>query len=227
VEENALSVQLRSRAGKGVARQLRRAGRIPAVCYGADLGGVPISLDPRALSRLLTKSHAGMNTLIDLRVEEGASPIHGKVVLLKELQRDPVSGSFLHADLYAVDLDTAVVVQVPIHLLGSPEGVRLEGGMLDQNLRELELECLPRAIPDQIAVDVSGLRLNQSLHVRDLPLPEGVKLLSDPGLPVASVFIPKVVEEAAPAEAAPVEGAEPAAAGEGEAPAEAAPKAEE
>jgi large subunit ribosomal protein L25 len=225
VEENALSVQLRSDAGKGAARKLRRAGRIPAVCYGARLEAVSISLDPRALSRLLSKGHAGMNTLIDLRVEGGGGVIDGKVVLLKELQRDPVSGSYLHADLYAVELDKAVQVSVRIHLTGSPEGVRLDGGILDQNLREVELECLPRAIPDELVLDVTALRLNQSVHVRDLPLPEGVTLLSDPGLAVASVIIPKVVEEAVPAEAAPVEGAEPVA--EGAAPAEAAPEAEE
>jgi large subunit ribosomal protein L25 len=227
VEENALSVQLRPGVGKGVARKLRRAGRIPAVCYGARQEAVPISLDPRALSRLLSKSHAGMNTLIDLRVEGGGGPIDGQVVLLKELQRDPVSGHYLHADLYAVELDKTVQVSVRIHLTGTPEGVRLEGCILDQNLREVELECLPRAIPDELVLDVTALRLNQSVHVRDIPLPEGVTLLSDPGLAVASVIIPKVVEEAAPAEAAPVEGAEPAAEGEAAAPAEAAPEAEE
>jgi large subunit ribosomal protein L25 len=226
VEENALSVQLRDAAGKGVARKLRRAGRIPGVCYGARQAAVPLSLDPRALSRLLSRSQAGMNTLIDLRVE-GESEIDGKVVLLKELQRDPVSGRYLHADLYAVDLDRVVEVSVPLHLTGIPEGVRLEGGIIDQNLREIELECLPRAIPDHLVLDVSALRLGQSVHVRDVALPEGVTLRSDPGLAVASVIIPRVIEEAAPAEAAPVEGAEPVAEGEAEAAAEAAPEAEE
>jgi len=227
VEENALLVQLRDAAGKGVARQLRRAGRIPGVCYGARQATVAVSLDPRALSRLLTRSHAGMNTLIDLRVEGGGGEIDGKVVLLKELQRDPVSGSYLHADLYAVDLDQVVEVSVPLHLVGTPEGVRLEGGIVDQNLREIELECLPRAIPDQLVLDVSALRLGQSVHVRDIPLPGGVTLKSDPGLAVLSVIIPRVVEEAVPAEAAPVEGEVPAAEGEAGAATEATPEAEE
>ncbi len=219
-----LEIQAREGRGKGAARKLRAAGRIPGICYGRDTDAVPIALDPRALERLLASSDAGMNTLIDLR---GAS-LEGKTVLVKELQRDPVSGRPLHADLYAVDLLRTIQVAVPVHLLGKAAGVDL-GGILDHSLREVELECLPTAIPKELTVDVSALQVGDSIHVRDIALPEGVELLSDPDLSVVSVVAPAVVEEAAPvegeelaegAEAAPAEGeaaAEGKEAGEGEA----------
>jgi large subunit ribosomal protein L25 len=182
---------------------------------------VPISLDPRLLEKLLSTSDAGMNTLIDLAVA-GRSDLAGKVVLVKELQRHPVRGSLVHADLYEVDLTQAIEVSVRIHVVGTAAGVALDGGILDQALRELDIECLPRAIPDQIDVDVSALKIGESIHVRDLTLPEGVKLLSDPDLAVVSVVAPaaEIVPEAAAAEVAPeVEGEAPAEGAEGAAPA--------
>ena len=224
--DNALTIEMRDGAGKGVARKLRAAGRIPAVFYGKREGSVPIMLDPRTLRLLIDKSDAGMNTLFNLHVE-GGGVLEGKTVLIKELQRDPVLGSYLHADLYAVDLENTIEVSVPIHVTGRAAGVEL-GGILDHALRELELECLPRAIPKQVVLDVSALEIGDSLHVRDIVLPDGVTLRSDPDLPVLSVVTPSVSEEPTPTEeeAAEVEGAVPA---DGEAPAEgeaAAEKAE-
>jgi large subunit ribosomal protein L25 len=224
VAQNALQVEIRERAGKGVARKLRAAGRIPAVCYGKGEDSVSISLDPTALRRLLERSDAGMNTLISLQVDGGGG-LDGKTVLIRELQRDPVRGHYLHADLLSVDLQKSVEVSVPIHITGRAPGVEL-GGILDQALRELDLECLPLAIPDEILVDVSNLNLGDSLHVSDIALPEGVTLRSDPALSVVSVVQPAKAEEevseeeaAAAAEAAegeaPAEGAEPSAAAEG------------
>jgi large subunit ribosomal protein L25 len=202
--------------GKGVARKLRAGGRIPAIFYGKREGAVPIALDPHTLRRLLEKSDAGMNTLINLHIEGGGA-LEGKTVLIKELQRDPVQGQYLHADFYAVDLEHTIEVSVPIHVTGRAAGVEL-GGILDHSLRELELECLPRAIPKEIVIDVSALEIGDSLHVRDLELPEGVTLRSDLDLPVLSVVQPSVSEEATPTEeAAEVEGEAPA---EGVAPAE-------
>jgi large subunit ribosomal protein L25 len=205
VGEFQLEVQLRDGRGKGAARKLRAGGRIPAVCYGRDTGSVAISLDARVLERLLAISEAGMNTLIDLSGQGFAE----KTVLVKELQRDPVDGRSLHADLYAVDLARSVEVSVPVHLVGKAAGVDL-GGILDHSLREIELECLPGAIPKELSVDVTALQVGDTLHVRDIVLPEGVELRSDPNLSVVSVVAP-LVEEAAPAEAAEgVEGAEAA-----------------
>ncbi len=217
--ENVLSVERREGSGKGVARKLRAAGRVPGVVYGRGKASQPVSLDPSLLERALRASEAGMNTLFDLEVQ-GEKAAGERVVLVKELQRDPVTGRMLHADLYEVDLAKTVEVEVPIHLDGVPRGVSLDGGILDHALRALRVECLPRAIPDEIRADVSDLGIGDSLHVRDLALPEGVTLKDDPDLSVASVVMPQKEEVAAPA--APVEGV-PA---EG-APAEAAPAAAE
>ena len=173
----ALDVEIRSSTGKGAARKLRAAGRIPGVCYGSGRAPLSVSLDPRGLERLIASSATGINTLIDLRVA-GGGDYDGRVVLVKELQRDPVSARALHADFYAVDLEQTIEVSVPIHVTGTAPGVT-NGGILDHALRELQIECLPRAIPEQILVDVSDLEIGMSLHVRDLILPADVKLMSD------------------------------------------------
>ncbi len=217
MSENQLAVETREGRGKSYTRKLRSAGRIPAVCYGSSLESTPLVLDPTALDKLLRKSSAGMNTLIDLQ----GGGLDGRVVLVKDLQRDPVSGRMLHADFYAVDADRAIEVSVPVHVVGTPVGVSLGGGILDFPLREVEVLCLPGAIPQELPVDVGALELGDSIHVRDLALPGGVELVSDPDLTVVSVVAPaKAEEEAAPAEEAAVgEGAEAPA--EGEAPADA------
>ena len=226
--ENALNVETRQGVGKGVARKLRATGRIPGVCYGKGEPSVPISLDPRALRRLLERSETGMNTLINLAVEGGGA-FDGRMVMVRELQRDPLEGSYLHADFFAVDVQHTIEVSVPLHITGRAPGVEL-GGILDQALREIDLECLPLAIPSEILVDVSELDVGDSLHVSDIALPEGVTLRSDPGLSVVSVVAPAKIEEVAEvAEEAEVaaEGEEPAdeeKEGADEAPAEAEEK---
>lgn len=204
--ETALQAQKREGTGKGVGRKLRAAGRIPAVMYGRGKENVTLSLEPRALEKVLAGSQAGMNTLIDLTVEGGAKT----VVLVRELQRDPVKGTLVHADLFQIDLTQTIEVSVPLHIVGTPKGVALDGGILDFALREIEIECLPRSIPDQIDVDVAALEIGESLHVRDLTLPQGVTLRSDPDLSVVSVVAPTAEE--APAAAAPAEGEAAAAA---------------
>ena len=219
--DTALAVEIREGTGKGVARKLRRAGRIPAVLYGHGKTNVNLTIDPVSLERLLRESDAGINTLFDLA---GAQSVNGRTVLLKQLQRDPVYGNVVHADLFQVDLLEKIVVSVPVHLQGTPKGVSLDGGILDFALREIELACLPRAIPDQLELDVSEVELGGSLHVRDLLLPDGVELRSDPDLSVLSVIAPAAAEEE-PAEVvegelpegeeAPAEGEEAAPAAEG------------
>ena len=208
----ALAAEIRENTGKGVARKLRAAGLIPAVLYGKGKATAALSVDPEALGKALHASGAGRNTLIDLKVGSGS---HN--VLLKELQRDPIGGHSLHADFFEIDLKETVEVEVPLHFIGKAPGVDF-GGILDHPVREIELECLPGAIPERIEVDVSELDVGDSIHVRDLTLPAGVTLRSDPDLSVASVVAARVVEEAAaaavvegevPAEG--VEGAEPTA----------------
>lgn len=202
--ENALAVEVREGIGKGVARKLRARSRIPAVLYGRGKEAVSISLDPTRLEKLLHASSAGLNTLIDLDVQ-GRSDLSGRTVIVKELQREPIRGALLHADFYEVDLTKTIEVSVPIHVVGTPVGVSLSGGILDMALREIDIECLPRAIPAAIEVDVSALEVGESLHVRDLVVPPGVTLLSDADLSVVSVVLP-AAEEAPAAAAAPAEG---------------------
>ena len=220
--EQQLAVEPRATTGKGHARKLRAAGRIPAVCYAPGSGATAIQLDPSALDRLLRKSSAGMNTLIDL----SGGGLDGKVVLVKELQRDPVSSVLLHADLYAVDVDKPIEVKVPVRIVGTPLGVTFGGGILDFPLREIEVLCLPRAIPEDLPIEVGNLQVGDSIHVRDIALPTGVELMSDPDLSVVSVVLPSKEEEPAPVETVAVEGEEGAVPAEGAAPAAEAEDAE-
>ena len=186
-----LAIKIRESKGKGAARKLRATGRVPGVYYGSG-DSRSISFAPSALERVISSSSAGMNTLIGL---VGATEIEGRQVLIKDIKRDPVLGNLLHAALYAVDLSKKVTVSVPVRLLGIPMGVQLGNGILDHALREVELECLPTSIPEDIEIDVSELDLGHSLHVRDLSLPADVILLSDSDLSVVSVVAPKVEEE--------------------------------
>jgi large subunit ribosomal protein L25 len=212
VADNVLSAEAREGVGKGVNRKLRAAGRIPGVIYGKKRDPQAIHLDPSALEKLLRGSGAGLNTLIDLSVGGRTD-----TVLVKELQRHPVKGAFWHVDFYQVDLTRKITVSIPLHFVGKARGVEF-GGILDHPLRELEVECLPRAIPEFVEVDVSALEIGESIHVSDLALPEGVEVKTDAALPVASVVLPAAEVEAAPAETI-VEGEAPA----GEAAAAAAP----
>ena len=189
---DSLAVEVRETTGKGVARKLRAAGRAPGILYGHELEPVSLVFDPEALDLLVRKSDAGLNTLIDL---EGDSQVAGKTVLIKDMQRHPVRGTLMHVDLYAINVTERISVAVPIHLVGTPEGVTMGGGLLDHSLREVELDCLPRAIPDSVSIDVSALQLGDSLHVSDLDLPEGVELRTDAAQSVASVVAPRVEEE--------------------------------
>ncbi len=227
--ENALVAETRDGTGKGIARRLRQTGRIPAIVYGRKRATQSITVSPDALQKLL-RGVAGMNTLIDLDLQ-GAKT----TVLVKGLQRDPVRGRYLHADFYEIDVTQKVVVSVPVHLVGKAAGTDF-GGILDHPLRELLIECLPREIPQRIDVDVTALQVNDSIHVSDLRLAEGLIVKTDGALAVASVILPaaeEVAPVAAAAEGAPVEGEAAAAAPagdaaktDGKAAPKAAPKAE-
>jgi large subunit ribosomal protein L25 len=203
------AVETRGTTGKGAARQLRQKGLVPGIVYGGGRGATPISFDVAKFERLLSTSHSGVNTLIDLT---GDAAVSGRTVIAKELQRVPVRGRITHVDFYEVDLTTKIEVEVPIHLTGTPVGV-VNGGVLDQQLRELELMCLPNAIPDSIEVDVSAMDLGSTLHVADLKIPEGVDVKSESDLTVATVLIPRGLRDEAAAAAGGAEAAAPAAKG--------------
>jgi large subunit ribosomal protein L25 len=185
------AIEARNARGKGVARKLRARGLAPGVVYGRGREATSISFDATALQRLLDTSHGGLNTLIDL---EGDSPAAGCTVIAKELQREPIRGEITHVDFFEVDLKAKIEIAVPIHLVGNAEGVVL-GGVLDQQQREVVLLCMPDAIPDDIEVDVSGMELGDSLHIRDLVVPAGVEFHTDDSLTVATVLVPRGLKE--------------------------------
>jgi len=190
VGDFSLAVEIREGTGKGVTRKLRAAGRLPAVLYGRS-AAVSLTLDPAELENVFSQSEAGVNTLIDLA---GAGEVAGRIVLVKELQRHPVRGTLVHADFFEISADEKISVTVPIHLIGTPEGVKL-GGIVEHTMREIELECLPQSIPDSVDVDVSHLELDTAIHLSDITLPADTTTTLDGTLSVAHVAIPRIEEE--------------------------------
>jgi large subunit ribosomal protein L25 len=212
----ALIAETRNDSGKGVARKLRAVGRIPAILYGKTNEPETISLDGKELMELLKHSSAGLNTIFSLKIGKSA-----KSVMLKELQRDPVKGAPLHADFYVIDATQSISVSVHLELEGEPEGVRVEGGLLEQLVHTLTVDCLPDAVPDSLNVDVSGMIVGDMLHISDIVLPEGVTVVASSDQGIATVHVKRVEEEPIEEELEGVEGAEgEEAAAEGE---EAAP----
>ncbi|MGH9398345.1 MAG: 50S ribosomal protein L25 [Terriglobia bacterium] len=199
-----IEAEIRTEFGKNVARRLRRAGRVPAVVYSGGENAIALSVNPRQLVPILN-SEAGHTSVLNLEVQ-GQEPVR---VMLKEWQHEPVRGSILHVDFVRVTKDTRVKVKVPIHVTGEPKGVKLQGGILEFALREVEVECLPDDIPENITVNVTELTLGQTIRVSHLPVAANVKVLSDPNRVVAHVVALKAEEEPAPAEATEAAVAEP------------------
>jgi len=187
---------------KNAARRVRRSGNIPAVVYGAKKESVAVTVNPKQISRIL-HSESGHNTVFDLKVGSEQSK-----AMIVDWQYEPIKGSLLHIDLKRIAMDKALRVKVPVQLTGVPEGVKTHGGILEQIVREVEIECLPSDIPDHIDVDVTPLVFGQVLRVSDLPHSGKLKFITDETQPVAHITSVKEVVEAAPAEA----GAEVAAA---------------
>ncbi|HYY79185.1 MAG TPA: 50S ribosomal protein L25/general stress protein Ctc [Actinomycetes bacterium] len=212
--EYQLAAENRADTGKGAARRLRAAGRVPAVLYGH--GGQPkhLSVDAREFGHAL-RTDAGSNVLLELRVGRGKH-----LALAKEIQRHPVRGTFTHVDFLLVRRGEKVTVAVPVHLVGESPGAR-EGGVIDQDLYQLNVEAEVTAVPDAIEADVSGLGIGDVLRVGDLKAPAGATLLDDPDASVVSVVPPTVEPVVEEAEEEAAEGAEGEPAAEaGEAPAE-------
>jgi large subunit ribosomal protein L25 len=191
----------RDERGKNAARRLRRDGMIPGVVYGGKGGTIAVAVDPKALKKVL-RSEAGRNTILKLDISgSGATN-----AILKSWQVDPIKESFLHADFYRIAMDVAIRVTVPVHVLGEARGVKVDGGVLEVIMREIEVECLPGDIPEHIDVDVSDLGLNGSLRVSDLQVNAKVKVLEGADQVVVHVVSIKEEVVAAPGAAAPVEG---------------------
>jgi large subunit ribosomal protein L25 len=197
----------RDSRGKNEARRLRKSGSIPAIVYGAGKAPVPVSVEPKQIFRIL-KSDSGHNTIFDLDVNGEATK-----AMIVDWQTEPIKGSLLHIDLKRIAMDQKLTVTVPIVLKGEAVGVKTQGGIMEQLLREVEIECLPGDIPAHIDVDVAQLEFGQVLRVKDLPHGEGkLDFITDENQPVAHVIAVKEVVEATPeatAEAATTTAAEP------------------
>ncbi|HEY3280509.1 MAG TPA: 50S ribosomal protein L25/general stress protein Ctc [Gemmatimonadales bacterium] len=198
----SLAATPRAETGKGAARQARFQHKVPAVIYGHGRPTQSLMLDAKALEKALTGVEPA-STLIDLTVD-------GKQTraLIREIQRHPIRPDIIHVDFYEIHSGEKVKLKVPVHLVGAPDGVRNAGGVLDQVTREVEIEVLPEHIPDRVELDVTALKIGDSLHVRDLTIPNATILLG-PDLTIATVVPPRAEEVAAPTPEAVAEVAEP------------------
>ena len=198
----SLSAETRTETGKGVARKLRAAGRVPGVVYGHGRDAQSLSLNARELDKLLSTIAAG-STVVELSLGNATTN-----TLIREVQRHPFKKQVLHVDFMELVAGEKVIVDIPLVFVGVPEGVRTGGGLLEQILHSIEINVDPSSIPNHVDVDVSQMIMGHSVHVRDLNLPEGVEVLTDVDATVCAVIAPRaVVEEtaAAEAEAAPAE----------------------
>jgi large subunit ribosomal protein L25 len=189
----------REKGSKNSARRLRRNGKIPAILYGPKTQSVPLQVDKKDFSTrvaVLEGSHL-------VRLKSSDPSLTEKVALVKDMQFHPISGDVIHTDLYEVDLAARITVRVPLRFIGKAAGV-VRGGILQPIVREVEVECLPLDIPNSFNVDVSALDIGDSIHVEDIPMPEGVTAVYESNYAVVTVVTPTVEE--APAAAAPAEG---------------------
>src|SRR6266536_4088421 len=198
----SLAAKPRTSTGKGAARQARFHGKVPAVIYGHGRDTQPLEVEFKALEQALHGVEPA-STIIELAVE-------GKTVktLIREIQRHPLRPDIIHVDFYEIHAAEKVKLKVPVHLVGNPDGVRNAGGVLDQVTREVEIEVLPENIPDRVELDVTALKIGDSLHVRDLTIPNA-KLLTEAELTIATVVPPRAEEVVAPVAEAATEVAEP------------------
>ena len=184
---NAVS---REQGSSNEARRLRREGKLPAVVYGGDKDSIAVTLEPRELLKIL-KSDSGQNTVFQVKVgDKGIA----ETVMVFDYQVDPIRHHLTHADLVRISMDELIEVSVHLVFVGEPQGVKMDGGVLDQAMREVEVECLPTDIPEKFEVDVSALEIGDSVRVADITLPPNVKVLIDEDTTLASV-VPPVSEE--------------------------------
>ena len=201
--EKNVEAKPRQSGTKNDARRVRRSGMIPAVVYGAGQESAAIAVDPKQIRRILN-SETGHNSIFDLSFDGSSAK-----VMIVDWQYEPIKGALLHVDLKRIAMDKALRVSVPVLMKGEAPGVKVQGGILEQLSREVEIECLPGDIPGHIDADVSNLMFGQVIRVSDLPHVGKIKFITDESQPVAHVVAVKEVVEVAPAA---VEGAEAAAA---------------
>ena len=198
----SLTAEAREHTGKGAARQTRFAKRVPAVVYGHGRASQNLTVDGPALEKALSGIEPE-STLIELTIDGKKAK-----ALIREIQRHPVRPDIIHVDFYEIHADEKVKLKVPVHLVGSADGVRNAGGVLDQVIRDVEIEVLPEDIPDRVELDVTALKIGDSLHVKDLAIPKATILLAG-DLTIATVVPPRAEEVAAPTTETATEVAEP------------------
>jgi len=201
MEEILLEVEVREEIGRGKVKHLRDAGFIPAVVYAAEKGTQAIKINRRQFLQLLHQHHLE-NAVINIKVKDEKKK--SRACLIKEIQYEPVGGEIVHLDFNEISLTKNIKVNVPVATVGEPAGVKMEGGSLEHILWEIEVECLPTDIPRDIKVDVSQLKIGDSIHIKDITFPSNIKVLNSPDAIVLSVAAP--VKEEVVAE--PVEGEE-------------------
>jgi large subunit ribosomal protein L25 len=189
-----LKAEQRTEIGRSAARKLKARGIIPAVVYGGKDKPQPLQVLARDINAMLSHA-AGENILVELEI---AGEKSNRTALVQEIQHSPVGGAILHVDFHAVSMDEKIQAEVPLEPTGIADGVKNFGGLLEQSLRALPIECLPRDLPDRITVDVSALKIGDSIHVRNIQLPNGVTAKVQPDLTAFSVLAPAVEEEPVP-----------------------------
>ncbi|NVL91554.1 MAG: 50S ribosomal protein L25/general stress protein Ctc [Desulfobacterales bacterium] len=201
-----LDAEARTETGKGPARRLRSVGRLPAIFYGPETDPIMLSVDYLQVKRML-KGKSSETVVLDLRIDSDGER-QSKKVMIKEVQRDPVTRDYLHVDFYEIAMGKELEVEIPIHLINIPMGVS-NGGILEHTRRELRVSCLPGDMVDKIEMDVSGLDIGQSIHIRDVSLPPGLKLIDDVSLTIATVVAPSTTAEVEEGAEVEEEAAEP------------------
>jgi len=199
-----LKAEPRASVGRSAVRKLKAQGVIPAIIYGGKDKPQPLQVSARDINAMM--SHAsGENVLVELEI---AGEKSNRTALVQEVQHSPVRGDILHIDFHAISMDETIQAEVPLEPIGVPNGVKNFGGLLEQSLRALAIECLPRDLPDRITVDVSQLNIGDSIHLRQIQMPSGVTSKAQPDLTAFSVLAPTVEEEPVVAEAEAVAGPE-------------------
>ncbi|UCH00159.1 MAG: 50S ribosomal protein L25 [Deltaproteobacteria bacterium] len=187
-----LNARIRTETGKGPARRLRSVGRLPAIFYGPEINPIMLSIDYPQLRRII-EGRSAENIILDLTIDSDGES-QSKKVMIKEIQRDPVTRDYLHIDLIEIAMGKEIEVDIPVHLINTPVGVR-EGGILEHIRRRLRVSCMPEDMVDKIDVDVSDLDIGQSVHIGDVSLPPGLRSTEDESLPIAIVVAPTTTAE--------------------------------
>ncbi|MBN1850175.1 MAG: 50S ribosomal protein L25 [Deltaproteobacteria bacterium] len=187
-----LSAHIREHKGKQSVKNMRRKNQIPAIFYGPKANPKMLSIEYSEFNKLMRQT-AGENIIIGLQIASNGEN-DSKTVMLKELQVDPITDTYLHADFYEISMDKELTIDIPIHLVNTPKGVS-DGGILQHTRREITISCLPDKLVDFIEVDVSDLGIGDSIQLGNIPLPEGLKATQDPSLPIAVVFAPTISTE--------------------------------